>query len=61
MGLDPGTPGSYPEPKADTKLLSHPGVPIFHLCVCENTNSAVVENTHSTLVEINLGNIVVSS
>ena len=27
VGLDPGTPGSCPEPKADTQLLSHPGVP----------------------------------
>ena len=27
VGLDPGTPGSLPEPKADVQLLSHPGVP----------------------------------
>ena len=27
-GLDPRTPGSRPEPKADTQSLSHPGVPI---------------------------------
>ena len=26
VGLGPGTPGSYPEPKADAQLLSHPGV-----------------------------------
>ena len=26
--LDPGTPGSCPEPKADTQPLSHPGVSI---------------------------------
>ena len=25
--LDPRTPGSCPEPKADTQLLSHPGIP----------------------------------
>ena len=25
-GLDPRTPGSHPEPKADTQLLSHPGI-----------------------------------
>ena len=24
-GLDPGTPGSCPEPKADAQTLSHPG------------------------------------
>ena len=26
--LDPGTPGSYPEPKAVAQPLSHRGVPI---------------------------------
>ena len=25
--LDPGTPGSCPEPKANTQLLSYPGIP----------------------------------
>ena len=27
-GLDPRTPGSRPGPKAGTKPLSHPGIPI---------------------------------
>ena len=27
VGLDPRTPGSCPEPKADAQPLSHPGVP----------------------------------
>ena len=27
VGLDPGSPGSLPEPKAGTKPLSHPGIP----------------------------------
>ena len=27
VGLDPGSPGSCPEPKAGAKPLSHPGVP----------------------------------
>ena len=27
MGLDPGTPGSHPGPKAGAKPLSHPGIP----------------------------------
>ena len=27
VGLHPGTPGSHPEPKADTQPLSHPGIP----------------------------------
>ena len=34
MGLDPGTPGSCPELKADAQPLSHPGVPhIFYFCL----------------------------
>ena len=27
MGLDPGTPGSRPWPKAGAKSLNHPGIP----------------------------------
>ena len=27
VGLDPESPGSHPGPKADTQLLSHPGIP----------------------------------
>ena len=27
MGLDPRTPGSCREPKADAQPLSHPGIP----------------------------------
>ena len=29
MGLNPGTSGSCPEPKADAQPLSHPGIPRF--------------------------------
>ena len=32
-GLDPGTPGSCPEPKADAQPLSHPGVPEFFVLI----------------------------
>ena len=31
MGLDPGTMGSHPEPKADAQPLSHPGVLEFQV------------------------------
>ena len=31
VGLDPGTPGSRPGPKAGAKLLSHPGIPHKHV------------------------------
>ena len=30
-GIDPRTPGSRPEPKADAQPLSHPGIPIIIL------------------------------
>ena len=35
MGLDPGSPGSCPRPKAGTKPLSHPGIPDpgFKICL----------------------------
>ena len=29
VGLDPGTPGSHPGPKAGAKPLSHPEIPFF--------------------------------
>ena len=29
VGLDPRTPGSWPELKADAQPLSHPGAPLF--------------------------------
>ena len=42
MGLDPGTPGSCPGPKAGAKPLRHPGIPdsfifnkIFYLFIHE--------------------------
>ena len=31
VGLDPGIPGSPPEPKADAQLLSHTGIPIKYI------------------------------
>ena len=31
VGLDPGTPGSHPRPKAGAKPLSHPGIPLILL------------------------------
>ena len=33
VGLDPGTPGSQPEPKADTQPLNHPGIPFSDISV----------------------------
>ena len=34
VGLDPGTPGSGPGPKAATIPLSHPGIPLTYFFVC---------------------------
>ena len=36
MGLDPGTPGSCPGPKAGAQLLSHPGVPWHFWSLSQN-------------------------
>ena len=36
MGLDPGTLGSLPDPKADTQPLSHPSIPGNRLSTIEN-------------------------
>ena len=33
VGLDPGTPGSHPEPKADAQQLSHPDVPLIVISI----------------------------
>ena len=39
-GLNPGIPGSHPEPKADVQPLSHPGIPglfcLFLIFVCNH-------------------------
>ena len=32
--LDPGTPGSRPEPKADAQLLSHQGALAMNILIC---------------------------
>ena len=53
VGLDPRTPGSHPEPKADAQPLSHPGVPkikflklrsLWSLCFCSafGTNITII-------------------
>ena len=47
VGLDPRTPGSHPEPKADTQPLSHPGIAesLFKL---ENTLFKISESGPQT-------------
>ena len=53
MGLHPGTPGSYPEPKADTQPLSHLGVPELLLIIMKLLNSRWVKyrETFKLIVE----------
>ena len=34
VGLDPGSPGSHPGPKAGAKPLGHPGIPITAIISC---------------------------
>ena len=36
VGLDPGSPGSRPGPKAGAKLLRHPGIPYLKFFIPEN-------------------------
>ena len=45
MGLDPGTPGSHPEPKADAQPLSHPGAP--NKVIFEELASSTLLQNHS--------------
>ena len=35
VGIDPGSPGSRPRPKAGAKPLRHPGIPRFYLFIHE--------------------------
>ena len=57
MGLDPWTPGSQPEPKADAQPLSHPGVPLGRFraelcplqCAHEAPGNLAQESTPCTL------------
>ena len=39
VGLDPRTPGSCPEPKADAQPLSHPGAPKMSFLIFESNAS----------------------
>ena len=41
-GLDPGTPGSLPEPKADTQPLSHPRIPHYFILKASKRQACVV-------------------
>ena len=44
VGLDPGSPGSRPGPKAGAKPLSHPGVPRSSFMKCPFNSFAISQN-----------------
>ena len=47
-GLNPRTPGSWPEPKADTQLLSHTGTPELEFKTMIIKTLAGLENIEDT-------------
>ena len=50
VGLDPGTPGSCPGPKADAQLLSHPGVPLFFFFLFKKSMWVLSFKIHSKYI-----------
>ena len=52
-GLDSGTPGSRPEPKADAQPLSHPGIPPTDHVVLDLQTSLSLVHTRLTTTESN--------
>ena len=46
MGLDPGTPGSYPGPKAGSKLLSHPGIPLLEMILNQSVHVGIIKSSN---------------
>ena len=51
MGLDPRTPGSRPEPKADGQPLSHPGVPLIIVLICISLSAGEVDSLIQQMFE----------
>ena len=50
VGFDPGSPGSRPGPKAGSKLLRHPGIPlrrILRLCRSSTFHNLPLSNSTS--------------
>ena len=45
VGLDPGTPGSHPGPKAGAQPLSHPGLPTWRHF--DRVAAAAKKHTHT--------------
>ena len=59
MKLDPRTPGSHPELKAGTKLLSHPGFPNYcsllewsHMISWKSEESALMKDSEKGMQDV---------
>ena len=52
VGLDSGTPGSGPGPKAGTKLLSHPEIPKYIYSISKVCDHFKLHIKHITYVKI---------
>ena len=60
-GLDPGTPGSQPGPKADAEPLSHPGAPasLFPYCLSSSFPGLLtISHTHTQFLNLSLTDIL---
>nr|XP_055201071.1 mitochondrial import inner membrane translocase subunit Tim23B isoform X1 [Nyctereutes procyonoides] len=53
VGLDPGSPGSRPGPKAGAKPLRHPGIPVHGFFDCAGGGVASCNPTHCSRVNCN--------
>ena len=60
VDLDPRTPGSRPEPKADAQPLSHPGIPKPSFLISSSTESDVEKgfDFHFWDIGRNLGKVI---
>ena len=59
VGLNPRTPGSHPELKADAQPLSHPGVPIYlvlNALMLPNNGRSCFNDTRKTLDNVIMEN-----
>ena len=55
VGLDPGTPGLHPGPKAGAKPLSHPGIPLTRGCCVESRPQGAAGGAESWKVGFDSG------
>ena len=56
VGLDPGSPGSRPGPKAGAKPLRHPGIPVFDTNI--QTISKKKKNAKPLSFKVEIGKVI---